>query len=62
MVKGEKRTMPDYKKLYYDMFNTVTDTIETLQKAQRKAEEDYLRSCEAEEKQRKVIKLTDKKK
>ena len=54
--------MPDYKKLYYDMFNTVTDTIETLQKAQRKAEEDYLRSCEAEEKQRKVIKLTDKKK
>ena len=33
-----KYTMPDYKKMYLALFNSITDTIETLQKAQQEVE------------------------
>lgn len=39
--------MPDYQKMYYSLFNDVTDIIAQLQKAQQKAEELYIESCEA---------------
>ena len=31
--------MPDYKKMYFDLFNGITDTIESLKKLQKEAEE-----------------------
>ncbi len=34
--------MPDYEKLYFQMFNSLTDAIELLKKAQRDAEEAYI--------------------
>ena len=34
--------MADYKQMYFSLFNTVTDAIKTLQKAQREGEENYL--------------------
>jgi len=40
--------MPDYEKLYYKLFNEITETIECLQKAQLDAEEMYLDMCEEE--------------
>ncbi len=40
--------MPDYKKLYFKLFNEITDTIEKLKKAQEDAEEMYLDICENE--------------
>lgn len=40
--------MPDYKKLYLNLFNEITDTIEKLKKAQENAEEMYLDMCDEE--------------
>ncbi len=34
--------MEDYKKMYYELFNKITDVIETLKKIQQEAEEIYL--------------------
>lgn len=31
--------MPDYKKMYFELFNGITDAIENLKKLQRDAEE-----------------------
>ncbi len=42
--------MPDYKAMYYELFNSVTDAIEILMRAQMKTEEMYITSCEKEEK------------
>lgn len=49
----------DYKELYYDLFNTITDTIENLKEAQLKAEEKYLEmtDCEDREKKARIIKF-----
>ena len=33
----------DYQKLYHQLFNDVTDAIERLEQAQRRAEESYVR-------------------
>ena len=41
--------MPDYKAMYYKLFNTYTDVIEMLQKAQLETEEIYMNSSEDEE-------------
>ena len=41
--------MPDYKSMYFDLFNSVTDAIEILSEAQKKAEETYVNSSENEE-------------
>ncbi len=34
--------MPDYEKLYFQMFNKITDMIEELKKLQNEMEEAYL--------------------
>jgi hypothetical protein len=34
--------MPDYKTMYFELFNKVTDAIEVLKKAQQDAEERYI--------------------
>ncbi len=34
--------MEDYKKMYYELFNKITDVIETFKKVQQEAEEIYL--------------------
>lgn len=38
----EERNMPDYKKLYYELFNKVTDVIEELKQIQCQMEEMYI--------------------
>ena len=40
--------MPDYKTMYLNLFNSVTDAIEILTEAQKKAEETYINSSEAD--------------
>ena len=40
--------MPDYKTMYLNLFNSVTDAIEILTEAQKKAEETYLNSSETD--------------
>lgn len=34
--------LPDYEKMYYTLFNSITDVIEILKKAQSEAEQYYL--------------------
>ena len=41
--------MPDYKAMYFKLFNTYADIIEILQKAQLETEEIYMNSSEDEE-------------
>ncbi len=36
--------MPDYKKMYFALFNAVTTAVDELQSAQRKGEEAYIES------------------
>lgn len=38
--------MPDYEKMYFELFNGVTDIIEELKKLQQKAEENYIEAKE----------------
>jgi hypothetical protein len=38
--------MPDYQKMYFDLFNDVTDIIHALQEAQMKTEKMYVESSE----------------
>ena len=40
--------MPDYKTMYLNLFNSVTDAIEILTEAQKKAEETYINSSETD--------------
>ena len=40
--------MPDYKKMYFELFNKISDIIEQLQEVQKKAEELYIESEENE--------------
>ena len=34
--------MADYEKMYFELFNGITDTIEKLKELQQKAEESYI--------------------
>ena len=36
--------MPDYEKLYFELFNKITDAVELLKQAQKDAEEKYISS------------------
>ena len=36
--------MADYKKMYFELFNKITDVIEDLQEIQQKTEEMYMNS------------------
>ena len=38
----KKKTMHDYKKHYFELFNGITDIIEMLQKLQTKAEREFI--------------------
>ena len=40
--------MPNYRKMYYTLFNKITDIVEELQQVQQEAEELYLESSENE--------------
>ena len=40
--------MEDYKKMYYELFNKITDVIENLKKIQQDAEESYLSAATEE--------------
>ena len=41
--------MPDYKTMYYKLFNSVTDAVEILKQAQLDVEEIYIDSSEKDE-------------
>ncbi len=41
--------MSDYKAMYLNLFNSVTDAVEILCEAQKKAEEIYINSSEKDE-------------
>ena len=43
-LRKEQMHMEDYKKLYFELFNKITDTIENLKKIQREAEEIFISS------------------
>ena len=49
--------MVNYKKLYFRLFNAITDAIEILQKAQIDAEEAYIDEGEDENNSPKVTKF-----
>ena len=49
--------MVNYKKLYFRLFNAITDAIEILQKAQIDAEEAYIEDGEDESNSLKVTKF-----
>ena len=34
--------MEDYKKMYFELFNKITDTIENLKKIQQESEETFI--------------------
>ena len=42
--KKKRKTMVDYKKMYLQMYNAITDAIEILKEAQIKAEEEFIES------------------
>lgn len=39
--------MPDYKAMYFMLFNRITDAIDILQQAQREGEKTYMESEDA---------------
>ncbi len=41
--------MPDYKAMYFELFNSVTEAVEILCDAQKRTEEIYLSFAEKEE-------------
>jgi len=41
--------MPDYKSMYLQLFNSVTDAIDILQKAQLKGEASYVKNFKENE-------------
>ena len=53
--------MADYKKMYIDLFNSVTDAIKILQEAQEKAEEKFVESSEKEREKIKLFEAENKK-
>ncbi len=49
--------MPDCKNMYLNLFRSVTDAIEILSDAQKKAEETFINSSKEEEELIKNIKI-----
>ena len=41
--------MPDYKAMYFELFNSITEATRILCEAQKRAEEIYISSCEDDE-------------
>ena len=44
--------MPDFEKMYYTLFNAITDAVNILSEAQQKTEEIYIVSSEREDEER----------
>lgn len=40
--------MANYKKMYFELFNAVTDAIQALQRAQQQAEAMYMRESDSD--------------
>ena len=59
-AERKQKNMADFKKMYYDLFNSITDAIEILKKAQIKAEEEYINEEEKFNESLKVIKQKEK--
>ena len=53
--------MPDYKNMYKNLFNAVTEAIGILQRAQTDVEEMYINSCEIDETKLSQFKIVDNK-
>ena len=49
--------MPNYKEMYHDLFNAMTDAINILQQAQIDVEEKYLDSTETDSIERMKFKV-----
>ena len=45
-MEREQEDMPDYKKMYFSLLNTVSSTIEHLQAAQCNMENEYIEHTE----------------
>jgi len=43
--------MPDYKQMYFELFNKISDIIEELQIIQNKMEEKYITNSDKDEKE-----------
>lgn len=43
---SQSDNMPDYKEMYIQLYNKITDVIEELQQIQRKTEELYIKTGE----------------
>lgn len=52
--------MPDYKTMYYKLFNAITDATQILQDAQRETEEMYIESGETEDIRKAQLKILSK--
>lgn len=49
--------MPDYKTMYFTLFNAITDAVKILCEAQEKTEDIYINSSEKEDEMLKIIKF-----
>ena len=61
IYKGEN-IMPDYKAMYLNLFNSVTEAVKILSDAQKRAEEIYIDSSELDEERIKNFKIITKEK
>ena len=52
--------MPDYKAMYINLFNSVTEAVKILSDAQKRAEEIYIDSSELDEERIKNFKIITK--
>ena len=53
--------MPDYKTMYFKLFNAVTDAVKILSEAQAEAEELFIESSENDDKKVVKLEITEKK-
>lgn len=56
----EKPRMPDYKSMYYNLFNSVTEAVKILSDAQKRSEEIYITSSEIDDEKLKQFKVVKK--
>ena len=52
--------MPDYKTMYFNLFNSVTEAVKILSDAQKRAEEIYITSSEIDDDKLKQFKVVKK--
>ncbi len=52
--------MPDYKAMYLNLFNSVTEAVKILSDAQKRAEEIYITTSEMDDEKIKNFKIINK--